>query len=314
MRKIKLTGLVAATHTPFKADGSLNLSAVEAQAEHLLKHDIQAAFICGSTGEGLSLSLNERCQLAQRWVEVARGTPLKVVVHVGSNCLPDSQALAAQAGKLGVLAISALAPFHFKPRTLGVLIEWCGQVAAMAPETPFYFYDVADTTGVNFPMPAFLRAASDRIPTINGIKFTNPDLMAYQLCLQFDDGAFDIPWGIDPCLLGAIGVGSKGAIGTSYCFAAAPFHRLLAAVQAGDWVAANREQFRAVQVTELLAKYDYMGASKALMKMLGVDVGPVRLPNTNPTPEQVFKLQAELETLDFFDWISTGRTQPALIR
>ena len=86
MNTLKLTGLVAATHTPFKTDGSLNLPAVERQLEHLLRHDLVTAFICGSTGESQLLSFEERRQLAQRWLEAARGTPMKVVVHVGSNC------------------------------------------------------------------------------------------------------------------------------------------------------------------------------------------------------------------------------------
>jgi len=96
-----LTGLVAATHTPFKSDGSLNLAVVETQAARLLAAGVSAAFINGTTGECLSLSLEERRTLAQRWFEVARGTDLKISVHVGSNCLPDARALATQAEQLG---------------------------------------------------------------------------------------------------------------------------------------------------------------------------------------------------------------------
>lgn len=56
MNTLRLTGLTAATHTPFDSDGSLKLAAVQAQAEHLIRHGIGAAFICGSTGESQSLS------------------------------------------------------------------------------------------------------------------------------------------------------------------------------------------------------------------------------------------------------------------
>jgi N-acetylneuraminate lyase len=140
MKKPKLTGLVAATHTPFKTDGSLQLAAVEAQAVHLLRNNIYTAFIAGSTGECHSLTLTERLQLTQRWVEVSRGALLDVAVHVGSNCLADAQTLARQAVELGVMAIAALAPCYFKPRSLaGLLVEWCAVIAASAPQTPFYF-------------------------------------------------------------------------------------------------------------------------------------------------------------------------------
>ena len=109
MKKISLSELVAATHTPFKEDGSLNLSAVESQAEQLTRYGISTAFICGSTGECHSLTLDERRRLAVRWMEVVRGSDLRVIVHVGSNCLPDARELAAQAEALGALAIAALA-------------------------------------------------------------------------------------------------------------------------------------------------------------------------------------------------------------
>ena len=303
-----LRGLIAATHTPFHPNGALNPGMVEQQAGHLLKHHLTTAFIGGSTGESHSLTLAERRQLAQRWSEVARGTPLQVMVHVGSNCLEDAKALATQAGQFGALAISTLSPSHFRPANLTVLIEWCAQIAAAAPDTPFYFYDIPALTHTNFSMPDFLDQARERIPTLRGIKFSNYDLLAYQLCLKSNDGAFDIPWGVDEFLLGALALGAQSAVGSSYNFAAPVYHRLLAAFERGDLVAARQEQFRSVQLVKLLAGYGYLGAAKVVMKMLGVDVGPTRLPNTSLTPAQAVKLQGELEQLGFFEWIGAARS------
>jgi N-acetylneuraminate lyase len=303
MNKLTLNRLVAATHSPFKADGSLNLAAVEPQAEHLARQHISTAFICGSTGESHSLRLDERRQLAQRWMEVTRGTPLKVVIHVGSNCLPDARELAAQAERLGALAVAAFAPCYFKPRTLADLVHWCAEIASAAPATPFYFYDIPSLTGVSFCMRSFLAQAADRVPTLNGIKFTNTDLMSYQLCLAEGGGAFDIPWGVDESLLSALAVGAKGAVGSSYNFAAPVYQQLLAAFARGDLRAAREAQTRSVQLIQALAGVGYLGAAKAVMKMLGVDVGPARLPNGNPTPAKARKLRADLERLGFFAWI-----------
>ncbi len=298
----RLTGLVAATHTPFHADGSLNLAIVEKQAAHLLTNGVRTAFIGGSTGESHSLSLEERRALAKRWFEVTRGSDLKVVVHVGSNCLTDAAALARQAQELGALAVSALTPSYFKPRSVDVLIDCCAQIACAAPETPFYFYDIPVLTGVNLSMPDFLAAARERIPNLAGLKFTNPDLMSYQLCLRAQDGAFDCPWGIDEALLAALAMGATSAVGSTYNFAAPIYHRLMTAFAKGDLAAARTEQFRSVQLIQVLARPGYMGAAKALMKTLGVDVGPARLPNTSLTQEQSAALERELRTLGFFDW------------
>ncbi len=298
-----LHGLVTATHTPFHGDGSLNPAAIEKQAAHLLLNDVHTVFIGGSTGESSSLTLDERRALALRWSEVVRGTALRMVVHVGSNCLADSRVLAAQAQELGAAAISALAPSYFKPRSLEVLIACCADIASAAPETPFYYYDIPSMTGVSFSMPDFLEQAPDRIPTLKGLKFTNPDLMAYQFCLRADGGRWDLPFGVDEHLLGALAIGAKGAVGSGFNFAAPVYIRLLDAFARGDLAAAREEQFRGVQIIRLFSSLGYMAAAKATMGILGVEVGPARLPNSNLTPNQVTQLRSELETMGFFDWI-----------
>lgn len=298
-----LHGLIVASHTPFHPDGSLNLEAVEVQAAHYLRTGVGTVFLGGTTGESSSLTLAERRALAQRWSEVARGTPLKLVVHVGTNCLVDARELAAQAETLGAVAISALAPSYFKPRSLDVLVACCAEIAAAAPSTPFYYYDIPSMTGVSFPMAEFLKQAPERIPTLAGLKFTNPDLMAYQLCLRAGEGEWDVPFGVDEHMLGALAMGAKGAVGSGFNFAAPIYLRMIRAFQAGDWESARLEQYRGVQLIQLFASLGYMAAAKAAMGFLGVEVGPARLPNANLGAAQQQALRMELEELGFFDWV-----------
>jgi N-acetylneuraminate lyase len=298
-----LHGLVVAAHSPFRADGSLNLAAVEKQAAHFLKHNLSTVFVAGTTGECHSLTLDERRVLAQRWSEVIRGTALKLVLHVGSNCLEDCHLLAAQAQAIGATAISAFAPSYFKPPNLDTLVTWCAGIASAAPEIPFYFYDIPALTGVSFPMLDFLAQGSTRIPTLAGLKFTNPDLMAYQFVLRADQGAWDVPFGLDEHLLGALAMGARGAVGSGYNFAAPIYTRLSRAFSAGDFARAREEQFRGAQLVEALCGFGYLGAAKALMEILGVPVGPARLPNTNPTAQQIAGLRGKLEDMGFFEWI-----------
>lgn len=298
-----LAGIIAATHTPFHADGSLNLRCIEKQAIHMLANGVNTVFIGGTTGESHSLSLDERQQLATRWIEVARCTDLRVVVHVGSNSLGDARTLAAHAESIGALAIAAQSPSYFKPGDVKTLVACCEAVAAAASATPFYFYDIPGFTNVNLSTSEFLTRAKDRIPTLAGLKFSNPDLMAYQLLLHAEGGPWDVPWGTDEALLAALAVGAPGAVGSTYNFAAPIYHRLWAAFEHGNLAAAREEQWRSVQLVRLLAQFGFTGASKALMAMLGVEVGPARLPLTTPNADQVQRLRSELEALGFFDWI-----------
>ena len=288
-----LHGLVAAVHTPLNSQGELALDAVEKQAAWMLNQSVNTVFIGGSTGESHSLSLDERIALANRWKDVRKGSSLRLVVHVGCNCLNDAQSLAKHAQSIGADALSALSPSYFKPRSLESLIDCCASIAQAAPNLPFYFYDIPVLTGVNFAMPKFLALASKTIPNLVGLKFTNSDLAAYLQCLQLDNHQWDLPWGIDEHLLGALATGAQGAVGSTYNFAAPIYHRIIEAFHQGDFQRARQEQLKSIQLIECLASYGYMAAAKATMEYLGIPVGPPRLPNGSLTTEQ----QRELYTL-----------------
>jgi N-acetylneuraminate lyase len=300
----RLTGLVAAPHSPFHSDGALNLDAVEKQAEHLVRNCITGAFICGTTGEYSSLTLDERRALAQRWVDVVHGASLKVIVHVGSNCLADAKMLAHQAEQLGAQAIGALAPSYFKPRDVTRLVDFMADLAAAAPSLPFYYYEIPTMTGLAVPPSEFLDKAADRIPNLAGLKFTSSNLMEYQLCRHLRSEAFDAVFGFDEMLLGALAMGAQGAVGSTYNFAAPVYHRLIAAFKQGDFATAREEQFRSVRLIQLLVGYGFTGAAKAAMKLLGVDVGPARLPLSSLTADETARLRRQLEELGFFEWIA----------
>lgn len=306
MQTLRLTGLVVATHTPFHADGSLNLAAVERQAAHLVAHKIPYAFIAGTTGESSSLAVEERLALAERWMAVVRGTPLKVIVHVGANALVDARRLAAQAQQLGASATAALAPSYFKPRDVAALVASMADVAGAAPELPFYYYEIPSMTGIGHSPSEFLARAADPIKNLAGLKFTSNNLMEYQLCRAAAGGRFDIPFGFDEILLAALPLGAVGAVGSSYNFAAPIYQRLWKAFTAGDLETARMEQARSVRLISLLSSRGYIGAAKAVMGMLGVDVGPARLPNTSLNAEEQSKLRRELEAMEFFDWVKAG--------
>jgi len=304
MKRLKLHQLVAAAHTPFKPDGSLNLKAVEKQAAHFLENDLTITFICGSTGESHSLNADERRQLAERWMDVTRGTRIKVIVHVGSNCLEDSRALATHAAEIGATAIAAQAPSYFKPRNVSALVDTCARIAGGAPGLPFYYYDIPSMTGVSMCMPDFLSAGRERIPNLAGIKWTNPDLYSYQLCLHMP-GDFDLPWGNDEFMLAALALGAKGAVGSTFNFAAPLYHRLIKAFTAGNLNTARREQYRSCLLVKTLVgtPTGYMAAAKEVMAILGVDVGGVRAPLPNLTTHQKKTLRNDLKKIGFFDWI-----------
>ncbi|HNQ90117.1 MAG TPA: dihydrodipicolinate synthase family protein [Verrucomicrobiota bacterium] len=298
MTPFQLEGLIAATHTPFNADGSLNLDAVESQATHLARHGIRHAFIAGSTGEWSSLTAEERRLLASRWTDVTRHTPLDVIVHVGANCLEESAALAAHAQSAGAVAVSALAPSYYKPRDVDTLIACCAPIAAAAPRLPFYYYDIPAMTGVSLSMPEFLERGTRRIPTLAGLKYTSLDPVMLQDCLQHE--SMRIAWGVDEALLAALALGVRSAVGSTYNFAAPLAHKAWQAFNAGNWPAARAAQLRIVRLVQTLARYGYLPAAKVVMQRLGVDAGPTRLPLPPLPPARINALEQDLDRIGFW--------------
>ncbi|MDP1562178.1 MAG: dihydrodipicolinate synthase family protein [Pirellulaceae bacterium] len=299
MNHQRLTGLIAATHTPFDSHGQVNLAVIEPLAEHLIRNGVQAAFVCGSTGESHSLTVEERLQVATRWREVTRGSKLRLVVHVGSNCLTDAATLAEHAEKIGADAIAALSPSYFKPSNVETLIESMAILAGRAPGTPFYFYDIPSMTGVMLSMTRFLELAPRTIPNLVGLKFTNTDMTALQHCLRFSQAKWNILWGVDEVLLAAWALGVRGAVGSSYNFCA-PLHlQAIEAMERSDWQTAQQLQYRSVHWIEILSRYGYMAAAKYVMACQGVPVGPARLPLGNLNDEAKQSLRSELEAAGF---------------
>ncbi len=272
---LRLAGLVAAPHTPFHVDGRLNPDQVAEQAQLLDEANVNGVFVCGTTGESLSLTTAERRDIAERWVACYRGRK-PVVLHVGSNSLPEAQQLARHAQEIGADAIAAMAPSFFKPTRLDDLIDYCAAVAAAAPQVPFYYYDIPTMTGVTIPTATFLREAAPRIPTLHGVKFTNGDLMLLQECLALQ--SFDIVFGFDEMLLAGMALGVRGAVGSTYNFAAPLYQKIIAALERNDFVEARRCQLQSVQMIRVLQEFGFSRASKAMMTLVGVDCGPVRCP------------------------------------
>jgi N-acetylneuraminate lyase len=301
---MKLTGLIAAPHTPCNPDYSLNTEAVAKQAWHLADTGVKGVFVGGTTGECHSYSTEERIRLFKAWGSEAKANGLVNIAHIGHNNLPDAQALVAAAQASGANAIGAMAPTFFKPASVDELIDWFALLTEMAPELPFYFYDIPSMTGVSLNTADFLRRGRERIPSLVGVKFTNPDQELLKECMQVEGGSFDILFGTDEKLLEGLELGCRGAVGSSYNFAANIYHPILEAYKRGDRETANLWQARSIQTIDIIAAHGYLPAAKAVMKMLGVACGPARPPLGNLTEVAKASLKNELEEIGFFDWVS----------
>lgn len=293
--------LIAAPFTPLHADGRLWLDPLEGYARHLAATGVNGAFVCGSTGEGPSLSVAERKEVLAAWAAV-RPTGFQLIAHVGDSALFQACDLARYAADLGYDAIAAVPPYYFRPGSVTDLVSVCEQIAKAAPDTPFMYYHIPILTHVVLSMPDFLREAQQRIPQFAGIKYTYQHMMDFNRCVQEGKPGTRLYWGRDEVLLAAVSLGANGAVGSTYNYMAPLYRQMLAAWASGDHAQAQALQEAAIRVIRLLDRFGGIGTGKAIMALKGMDMGPCRMPVHTLHAQEMALLEAALTDLGEGPW------------
>jgi len=300
----KFEGLIAAPFTPMTHKGEIMYEQIQGYAEFLLKNKITGAFINGSTGESASLSGSERMKVAENWTAAAKGGPLKVINLIGGTSYNECMEHALHAETCGVDAIAIVAPYYFKPAGAKQLAEYCAVIAEKVPQLPVYFYHIPVLTGCHIPMYDFLQEAAPLIPNLAGIKFTHEDFMDFLSCLRFKEGKYEILGGRDENLLSALVLGCRGAVGSTFNYAAPLYYAMIQAFDRGDLETARELQQKAINMIRLLGKYGGIASGKAYMKYIGFDFGGFRLPIKDFDSSMYGAFVSDVKALGMEEWFS----------
>ncbi|NQD70303.1 dihydrodipicolinate synthetase [Sphingobacterium shayense] len=296
----KIEGLIAAPFTPFDAMGELNLEIIPDYYNLLKANKIVGSFICGSTGEGVSLTFQEKIKVMQAWTALtADDKDFTLMMFLGGTNVKECMELAKIAEESGVDVISFTSPFYFKPANAKQLALCCAKVASAAPNTAFYYYHIPVLTGVNIAMLDLLKEIDTLIPTFKGIKYTHEDFMDFLSCMNYNDRKYDMLWGRDENILSSLVLGSRGAVGSTYNYAAPLYIDLMEAFDQGDFEKANSLQQKSIDMITLLGKYGGIATGKAYMKLVGINCGEFRLPVANMSQENFVDFQREVAKLNF---------------
>lgn len=299
MEKIK--GLIDAPFTPFHEDGSLNLAPIPEYAALLARNGLKGVFINGSSGEGYMLTEEERMQLAEAWM-AAVPKDFKVIVHVGSTSVMSSRRLAEHAQQIGAWGIGAMATPFPKIGNIEQLCRYCEEIASAAPELPFYYYHIPAFNGAFLSMYDFLKAVDGRIPNFAGIKYTFESLYEYNRCRRYQNGRFDMLHGQDETILPCLAMGgAQGGIGGTTNYNGRCLTGILEAWEKGDLEKARQLQDFAQDVIDVICNFrGNIVGGKRIMKLIGLDLGPNRVPFMSVTEEEEQELRRQLEAIDFF--------------
>lgn len=298
--KNHLKGLISAPFTPFHADGQLNLSIIPDYYRFLKSNGVTGAFICGSTGEGVSLTLAEKKLVAEAWAKCSNhDEDFKVMMFLSGTCIADCIDLAKYSQEIGLYAVSFTAPFYFKPANADMLAQCCKAIADQIPDMPFYYYHIPVLTGVNITMFDLLNAIDGLIPNFAGIKYTHEDFMDFQSCMNFKDGRYEMMWGRDENMLSALVLGNQASIGSTFNYIAPLYTALIDAFNANDLKKAGELQQKSINFIRLLGKYGGISVGKSYMKLAGIDCGEFRLPVKNMSAKDFEAFKLDVNGLNF---------------
>ncbi len=298
----KIIGLINAPFTPFDANGEINLKPIPEYATLLQRNGLKGVFINGSSGEGYMLTDEERMQLAEAWMAAAP-KDFKVIVHVGSCCVRSSKKLAEHAQKIGIWGIGAMAPPFPKINRIEELVKYCEEIAAGAPNLPFYYYHIPAFNGAFLSMVKFLEAVDGRIPNFAGIKYTFESIYEYNQCRLYAGGKFDMLHGQDETILPSLAMGgAQGGIGGTTNYNGKVLTSIIEAWNNGDLEKARELQNFAQEVINVICHFrGNIVGGKRIMKLIGLDLGGNRTPFQNMTDEEEATMRAELEAINFFE-------------
>ncbi|XP_077998355.1 N-acetylneuraminate lyase-like isoform X2 [Glandiceps talaboti] len=301
---MKFKGLIAAPFTPFTKDGDINASILGTYVDRLCSDGVKSVYVNGTTGEGFSLSVEERKHVAEKWIEAGKDRLDGIIIQVGTGNLKTSQELAAHAEKIGADAIACIPSVPLKPRSVDEIVHYLAQISKVAPKTPLFYYHFDELTNVLFDMESLLDAIQDKVPTFHGMKFTSYNMYEFSRCLQHSNSKYQIFCSRDEALLSSLVLGGQAFVGSSHNFAGKLNNKILDAYKDGDMEKAKAVQIQQHQLISISRKYGGDAASmKAIMLLCGFDAGPTRPPFTPLSDQAVTALKKDLEDMGFFKLI-----------
>ena len=280
-----MRGAYAAMFTPYDAKGRVDPEKIAQIMDYGYANGLNGFYLTGTTGEWWLLSTEERMQVYDAAAKANRGRG-KLIAHVGANRTDDSVALAKYAADVGIDWVSSIAPQLYRTTFEAAMFHY--RVVSEATDLPFMVYSMGSALVPERDIRFF------DLKNVKGMKYTGRDYYAAQALKRDLDARKETIWfaGCDEQLLCALALGNvfSGGIGTTYNIIPRHFARICSLAEKNDFRAAAKLQDEANQVVRLMIESDNWSHRKAMMKLVGIDVGPCRAPfeRLSPAKERAF--------------------------
>ena len=277
--------------TPFTAQDTVNTTVVKELVDYLLEKRINGLYLCGTTGEGLYMSPDDRKLVAETAIKQVNGR-IPVIVHVGCVAMSDAVDLAQHAQQAGADGVSSILP----PKYEGIpsLYAYYEAIGSAVPDLPLITYIFGGPVDAVALMTELMK-----IPTVAGVKYTGPNMYEFRNIIELRSDNWTVFSGMDEQCIFAAMFGANGNIGSTLNFMPGVYREIHECIKSGDLARGRDLQLRANAVTKTVISFGFPGALKKVMGILGFDCGSPRMPNLPFPEEKLADLKAQLEAVGF---------------
>ena len=290
-------GVMPPIITPFQADGSIHTDALRTLVEWYVTAGCHGLWVCGGTGDGVSLSRDERAEMAEL-VQEFSDDRLRIIFHVAAATTADPVAAAERCHELGIDAICSVPPFFYGKSETEIITYY--RRLAEVTDRPIFLYNLPDASGVPLPLSLVDKIAS-AVPTVLGIK-QSAGVCDYVYELKRWRPDFNVLIGRGETTLPALTLGASGVVCASLCMAPERFVAVYDAFLANDLRRAMDAQAAAGLVKDIYRKFPVIASTKWInSRQIGIDCGDVREPLAKITPEMEEDLVELAVSLDLLE-------------
>lgn len=289
MKPTIFTGAGVAIITPFNQDQTVNYDRFCEIVEYQLKKGTDAIVVCGTTGEAKTLSTEEHVRLIKLCVEIVNHQ-VPVIAGAGSNDTRYAVELSNEAEKCGVDALLSVTPYYNKTSQRGLITHY--NYIADRVSTPIILYNVPSRTGVNIRPETYAELAKH--PLIVGTKEANGDISQIARTASLCGDNLAIYSGNDDQATAIMALGGKGVISVLSNVVPGIAHEIVQKYLDGDYIGSRNLQLEWLDLCNALFIDVNPIPVKEAMNMMGLDVGPVRMPLVEMDDASKAKLRASL--------------------
>lgn len=272
----KYCGIIPAFYACYEDDGTVSPNRTKDFAEYLIKKGVKGLYVCGSSGECIYQSKEERKTILESVMEVAKGR-ITVIAHVACNNTADSMDLAAHAQSLGVDAIAAIPPIYFRLPEEAIARYW-NDISSAAPNTDFIIYNIPQLAGVSLTVPLFKEMLKN--PRVTGVKNSSMPTQDIQMFKSISGENIVVFNGPDEQFVAGRAIGAQGGIGGTYGVMPELFLKCDEMIKTGNLDKAREIQYAVNDIIYAMCdcKCNMYAAAKEVLRLQGINIGDARKP------------------------------------